>query len=160
MKRSKRLEPVHRLASERAAELARAYAVRRERLDRREVRRRLGVRRRFDRRRGRRHHQVLVFDQETQQIRIGALQEPGRELMQPTPPPTSSVWNHTPCRTSNDPSLAGNDLVRIRNPIRATANPATEVVTRGTVVILVDDVAKATRNDPIQSGTMRETPIR
>lgn len=33
MKRSKRMEPVYRLASERAAELARVYAARRERLD-------------------------------------------------------------------------------------------------------------------------------
>lgn len=33
MKRSKRLEPVHRLARARAAEHARAYAVRREQLD-------------------------------------------------------------------------------------------------------------------------------
>lgn len=56
--------------------------------------------------------------------------------------------------------LAGNNPVLIRNPIRGTANSTTEVVTRGTVVILMDHVAKATRNDPIQSGTMRETPIR
>ncbi|MDN5871204.1 MAG: flagellar export protein FliJ [Nitrococcus sp.] len=33
MKRSKRMEPVHRLASERATELARVYAARREVLD-------------------------------------------------------------------------------------------------------------------------------